>query len=142
MLWDDFWKSNEPSLCHKFLSMLCLVVPVCSPTIGCRVYQYVPNTRISRQFETRRLTNLPPFPIFLSDGCQDMVWRTCIIARLLCLPIPFNTFYRMSFHVVESRSNACTIHRFEWDVIFDHWPTHRSIRDVRTVFQVKELAHL
>ena len=55
---DGCKKSNKPSVYHKFWSIWYSIVQVCSLTIECLVYQCVPNTDISGQFESILLTIL------------------------------------------------------------------------------------
>ena len=73
-LWDECKKSNEPSVCHMLSSTSWWHEQACLQTIECLVFQCVPNTGISGQFESIFLTNLQQIPILLLwiDGHQDM----------------------------------------------------------------------
>ena len=61
-LCDECMKSNEPSVCHKLLSITCLLEQACLQTKECQVYQFVPSTSISRQFENIHQIILRQFP--------------------------------------------------------------------------------
>ena len=79
-------RSNEPSVCYKFWSILWLLGPVCLRTKECLVYQFAPNVDILGNFESILLTTLPPFPTvsFWSDGRQCMVHRVVLLANSQC----------------------------------------------------------
>ena len=81
-------KSNEPSVCHKLWSSLWLFVQVCLLTTECLVQQCVPNTGISRQFESTLLTVLQQIPVLLLwlDGHQSMELRLWKAAESFCWP--------------------------------------------------------
>ena len=80
-------KSNEPSVCHKLWSILWPLVQVCSLTLECLVYQCVPNTHISGQFESMFLTILQQIPVLLwIGGHQGTELRLCTVAELFYQP--------------------------------------------------------
>ena len=69
---DEWKRSNEPSVCHKFLPIWWQLVQVCLRTTDCQVHQFWPNTSIAKRFESKLWTIFRPFPVLPSwtDGRQ------------------------------------------------------------------------
>ena len=86
---DECMISILPNVCHKLVSILWLIEQICSLTIECLVYQYVPNTSVSSQSKGTHLIILQRFPILPSWNCDHprKNWRLCRIAMASCLPI-------------------------------------------------------
>ena len=82
--------SNEPSVCHKRLSIVWLLVPICWRTIECRVCLFLPNTSIS---ESIRLTCLPPCPIIPFDVTVVKAWRRDLFQMLNLFYSPIRTIF-------------------------------------------------
>ena len=57
--------SKEPNVCHKLLSILWLLEPICSLTIEYQVFQYVPTTSKSEQYGENTLTILQQISFLL-----------------------------------------------------------------------------
>ena len=55
-LYDEYMKSVDSDVCHRLWSILLWIVQNCSLTKEHRVFQYVPSTSISEQFEGMYLT--------------------------------------------------------------------------------------
>ena len=81
-VWWIVRKSNEPSVCHKLLSILWLIEPVCLQTRECQVYQFVPNASISRRYVSILvlILQLIPRPPSWSDDDPSKELRLCITA--------------------------------------------------------------
>ena len=72
--WNECMRSNVLDVCRKLWSTLWSHVQACWLTNEYQVYQCVPKTDISEQFESIHLTILPRISILLlwCDGHQDM----------------------------------------------------------------------
>ena len=71
----DEWKiSIDSGVCHRLWSISWSIVQICSLTVEYRVFQYVPSTNISEQFESILLKSLQQISILLlwNDGHQCM----------------------------------------------------------------------
>ena len=84
-VWNQSCQTSVTSLCP----FLWLIGQVWLLTIECLVYQFVPNTSISRQSVSKLLIILPLFPVLpawnYNHPRQD--WRLCTTALLFCLPV-------------------------------------------------------
>ena len=85
----NVWNQNELIVCHKLLSFCGLILPMCSPTTGCQVVQFVPITSISRQFVSILLTilQLLQVPLSYNDDHPSKNLRLCTTALSFCSPI-------------------------------------------------------
>ena len=106
---DEYRKSALPIVCHIPESILWLILQACSRTTRCQVVQFVPRTRISRQFARKLLTILQLIqvpPVWIDDHLnKDAKLRD--VAPLSLLPIHHNTFASKSLHVVGPRYCLC-----------------------------------
>ena len=102
-------KSNELNVCHKQLPTWWLIEQVCSPTKECRVYQFVPDISISRQFVSILFTilQLIQVPLLQIDGHPCMVLRLCITALSFGSPVR-NISQRIFEHVLPYRRTTQT----------------------------------
>ena len=91
-------KSNEPSVCHKLLSMLWLLEQVCFPAKECQVYQFVPHTNVSRQFvqSLRKVSpNLVAFQLLLQ---KFVIRHFSILIDNICVRFTFKLSASQNIH--------------------------------------------
>ena len=103
-LCDECKKSNEPSVCHKLLSILWLFWQVCLRTKECQVYQFVLNTSFKRIWETYSGQFSNRFQLLLLEVViiQARSWNFVQLLRLFCLPV-HNISRRTFEHVLPCR---------------------------------------
>ena len=91
---DECKRSNELNVCHKLLSISWPLVPVCSRTKECQVYQSVPDTSISRRSVSILLTVLQTFPTPWNYGRPSKELRLCTTAPSFICQVFQRTFSR------------------------------------------------
>ena len=110
-LCDECKKSNEPSVCHKLLSILWLFWQVCLRTKECQVYQFVLNTSFKRIWE-HTVDNSPT----ASNSSFLKLWSSkqgvetfcnCSVFFVCQFTISLDALLSMSFHVGRPCDRLC-----------------------------------
>ena len=101
---DGCKRSNDVIVCHRIWSILWSIVQVCSLTIEYQVFQSMPSTSISEQFESILLTIPLQISILLpwNGGHQGMEWILCRVVESFCSPtnniVPHISWHDPPYH--------------------------------------------
>ena len=129
-LCDERMNSNELNVGHKPLPIWWMIKQICSLTMECEAYQFVPKTSMSRQFVSKLLTILQlirVLPAWIDDHPSTCL-RLCKVAPLSFLPV--HSIPRRIFeHVLPCRETTQPISREAFSQPGNFSVTPAEIRD-------------